>query len=46
MITPLSKVIDINFNLNETSKTLLTKVQTGKTSIFRFACCLLNHKHK
>ena len=30
MITPLSKVIEINFNLNETSKTLLTKVQTGK----------------
>ena len=35
MITPLSKVIDINFNLNETSKTLLTKVQTGKNQHFQ-----------
>lgn len=34
MITPLSKVIDINFNLNETSKTLLTKVQKGKNQHF------------
>ena len=30
MITPLSKVIDINFNLNETSKTLLANAVTGK----------------
>ena len=30
MITPLSKVIDINFNLNETSNTLLANARTGK----------------
>ena len=30
MITPLSKVIDINFNLTETNKALLTKAATNK----------------
>ncbi len=30
MITPLSKVIDINFNLIETNKALLTKAATNK----------------
>ena len=30
MITPLSKVIEINFNLTETNKALLTKAATNK----------------